>query len=450
MRLFRSLSVLAFTIVVLCGASRAYAQSVDSVGQTERTVTTGDVPAHPDNVGLNGINFEDCARDVQLTHVISHTRSQSYPLEEWVGTGDCTDPTTRQNTGTPTCWRLKVIGSDQPTPVKVTTSVRDILSRLDTTDVTSDKKGTEAACNQRVATGAIPIKLFFFYRNGDKPAGTTQVVEMKVDTRAPAVPGGKITIGIGSSILFAKISGDIDPDTKNWYAYCDPPPKASDRPDPASLVCTVPSSATTKSVSLPMPALPDGAPDDATDGDAGPTDAAAATDATVVPEAGVTDSGSGTTTDAGNGCTSSNTGTENGLCGRSFLVAGGGTTTSTGDEAGTTTSTGTQAVINPVFKCGQSDVLTNKIQIDGLTDNVHYSIAVAAVDGYGNIGPLSNVECAMPEPISDFWNEYKDAGGKAGGSFCALEAAGLPAETAVFGFSIVGAALVLAKRRRRS
>ena len=72
------------------------------------------------------------------------------------------------------------------------------------------------------------------------------------------------------------------------------------------------------------------------------------------------------------------------------------------------------------------------------------------MDGYGNVGPLSNVFCQTPQEITDFWDTYKQAGGNAGGSFCALEAAGLPAETTVFGLSVLGAALLLVKRRRRS
>ncbi len=47
-----------------------------------------------------------------------------------------------------------------------------------------------------------------------------------------------------------------------------------------------------------------------------------------------------------------------------------------------------------------------------------YTVAIAAIDGVGNTGPLSVVSCNTPEPIDDFFKVYRDAGGQAGGGYC--------------------------------
>lgn len=47
-----------------------------------------------------------------------------------------------------------------------------------------------------------------------------------------------------------------------------------------------------------------------------------------------------------------------------------------------------------------------------------YSIAVAGIDAVGNVGTLSMINCAKPQPIDDFYKLYREAGGKAGGGYC--------------------------------
>jgi hypothetical protein len=70
---------------------------------------------------------------------------------------------------------------------------------------------------------------------------------------------------------------------------------------------------------------------------------------------------------------------------------------------------------------------------------------VAAVDALGNAGPLSNVACATPKEVNDFFENYRNAGGSAGGGFCALGARPAPGAAAFF----VVALLVRRWRRRR-
>jgi hypothetical protein len=91
--------------------------------------------------------------------------------------------------------------------------------------------------------------------------------------------------------------------------------------------------------------------------------------------------------------------------------------------------------------------------LTGLTTGHQYAITVAAVDSYGNVGPVGNLGCSTPTPVDDFYMAYTDDGGTAGGGYCALTAVGAvgaPAFGSVFGFGIAGSAVALARRRRRA
>lgn len=43
---------------------------------------------------------------------------------------------------------------------------------------------------------------------------------------------------------------------------------------------------------------------------------------------------------------------------------------------------------------------------------------MAAVDAVGNRGTLSDVRCATPQEVTDFYEAYKAAGGQGGGGYC--------------------------------
>jgi len=101
-------------------------------------------------------------------------------------------------------------------------------------------------------------------------------------------------------------------------------------------------------------------------------------------------------------------------------------------------------------ECGGVD---NSTAIEGHVKNLQngrvYTVGVAGVDSVGNIGPLSNVVCATPEPTEDFYKLYRDAGGTAGGGFCSVGGVG---GRSVGGFALAVAsasAIALALRNRR-
>jgi hypothetical protein len=70
------------------------------------------------------------------------------------------------------------------------------------------------------------------------------------------------------------------------------------------------------------------------------------------------------------------------------------------------------------------------------------------VDGTGNVGPPSSEVCDYPAPVKDFWQNYEQDGGGAGG-FCALETAGTGGSS-LAGVAGVFALAAMARRRRRN
>lgn len=113
--------------------------------------------------------------------------------------------------------------------------------------------------------------------------------------------------------------------------------------------------------------------------------------------------------------------------------------------------------ISSVYLCGQvGGNNTNADVVQGFTnggvsiqDYTQYAVGVAAFDGEGNTGLISNLSCVIPAPVVTFWDQYIKDGGLAGGGFCALEAPGVPVGTSLFGIGMGAAAIACVRRRRR-
>ncbi|MCL2726572.1 MAG: hypothetical protein FWD69_19300 [Polyangiaceae bacterium] len=94
------------------------------------------------------------------------------------------------------------------------------------------------------------------------------------------------------------------------------------------------------------------------------------------------------------------------------------------------------------FLCGSitgntgSQVIASEVGGHPLENGVSYAVALAATDDFQNVGPLSEVQCETPQPTTDFWENYKDAGGGAGGVYCTVDGVGLP----MGGVSVLGVA----------
>jgi hypothetical protein len=105
--------------------------------------------------------------------------------------------------------------------------------------------------------------------------------------------------------------------------------------------------------------------------------------------------------------------------------------------------------LNPNIGSSVTGANNSTFLVKGLLDGVNYNVVVSAVDNFGNVGPPSTQQCAIPAPVNDFWKDYRAAGGQAGGGFCALEAVGAPAGSTV-AFGAFGAFVVAGLRRRRN
>lgn len=83
-----------------------------------------------------------------------------------------------------------------------------------------------------------------------------------------------------------------------------------------------------------------------------------------------------------------------------------------------------------------------------LQNGRYNAVAVAAYDLLGNVGKLSVEKCALPTEVQDFYEEYRDRGGKGGGG-CSVQSRSRPFSAAgpLLGV-LAGAALVLRRRRR--
>jgi hypothetical protein len=130
--------------------------------------------------------------------------------------------------------------------------------------------------------------------------------------------------------------------------------------------------------------------------------------------------------------------------------AGAGTDAGDGDGGTAECGSGllvSGAIPNNDLQCGSaSGIATNKGEAKGLENSVVHAVAVAAYDGIGNVGPLSTIACGTPLPVTDFFEAYRGAGGKAGGGYCSIGATPWRGSVAI----VVGAAAAWLIRRRRA
>ncbi|WP_437592247.1 hypothetical protein [Sorangium sp. So ce1000] len=102
------------------------------------------------------------------------------------------------------------------------------------------------------------------------------------------------------------------------------------------------------------------------------------------------------------------------------------------------------------YRCG-SVGRASRGEATGRENGKSYVVGVAAYDQVGNAGPLSTLSCATATDVDGFFEQYREAGGQAGGGFCSIEGpvgagrwVGAP-----LGVVAAGAALGLWRRSRR-
>jgi len=376
------------------------------------TLSMSGFAANAQVLAYAGINGQDCSAATQR----AGSTSQCWPILRPAGAANLTNVgstniplTLQQNIDIP----VRAIMAGALTP--------------QTPDYSASICGTVDLSN-------ISVQFLYFDPGNTSQASVNHTVPITVDTIGPAAPTGlgHLPGNTRIQVNFASISGgDPDAGTSGGVTeltgvaiYCTPSTGTTD------VSTTTDSDAGCTTVAL------DGGVDETGDaGDGG--------FATVCDDAGIS-----TTTD-GDAASS--------VCAAAVFTdpaaandAGAAATTTT-DDSGTaaTTTTGIipNAAFNAKYQCGSySGNSGTSVIAEGLTNGVSYAVAVASTDKYGNVGPLSAIQCEIPEETTDFWEEYKAAGGLAGG--CATVDEPFPLGTASAGLSLVVVAASFIRRRR--
>lgn len=419
-----SLRLLRLTVPLVTGlalallAAPAHAQvtggvTINVVQETSLprlTATGGNVTKRPLTQEPEGVSLQDCLDDQRIAFPLQLAGYQAQStLEAWAGLSgvDCGVQTNRQS-GTKVCWKLDDGIALEPTP-RPAISVRRILSGV----VDPINPDSSAAICGKVNLTTISVQFLYFAPGQLASPAAKKDLQVRADTIGPDAPGG-LEVLPGNTRIRISFGGLGEGGLTQYTgvrAYCAPAVRTSGASTPpvTQRVCNDAQTSTTDDA-------------EAGDADADTADAAVGDCEDVVVEAGST---------TGEACTSSN------------LVAPDGGKIVPNDD------------FNAKYQCGS---LTGNTGSALIADNVggaplenfkEYAVAIAAIDQFGNVGPLSSVFCETPEPTTDFWENYKNAGGAAGGGICSVDGAGLPVGSitvmSVFGLAALG---TLRRRRR--
>lgn len=336
------------------------------------------------------ISYDDCISDDTFGFPLNLTNlsvpSQVTSIEVWLtegGTNECTLNSSRAGVA-PVCKLVYQQAAGQLKAVVVEIPARDIANALTGTGCVDGGANT------------LPreVRLYFLAIRsstvgGDVPVADAVVFDKaKVDLLGPTAPTG-ITAGIGENALVLSYTPSTEQDTLGYQFFCDPGGLA-----PAE--------------------------------DAG-TDAAAE-----ASDAGVEDA----SVDGGDG-------------GDAAADASEVELPVTGDFPGAASCPPSDFLVPGRLPTGLSSCGTSRSPkgvASGLTNGVETTVGIAAFDAVGNLGKLSDLVCATPNPVDDFFKLYRQAGGQAGGGFCSIGS--LP-EASLFGLGLLGTSMALVVRRRR-
>ena len=398
----------------------------------------GSASTHPNGSQPTWISHDDCEANIYLQVSLNVTGTPlNVPIEVWAGPSgiDCTDPT--QRTGTVAqCWQV----ANPVTPANVVTvkiNAQDIVTPF--TAAVGQKPatftpGNAAGCDSFSTSGPVAANIYFIPVSNGASSGTAATYGISIALIGPAAPTG-VTVGAGDTLIKVNWTPVTDANTQGFRVFCDPPPGKT-----SQTVAEAGTTTTTVEVCQDG-GFADGGFDDAGNylGDI-PIDGGCTTENQTSTTGGST---------GGQICSSTP-----GLCCQASaeIFSGGGTTSSTGDSESGTTTVVTGAKPPPAdinnYKCADVGSPTStEAQVTGLTNGTATVVGVAAYDVVGNVGPMSDPKCESPTPVDDFWKDYKNAGGGAGGGFCSVDksapAGGLGA------FVLVGLASIGSIARRR-
>lgn len=85
--------------------------------------------------------------------------------------------------------------------------------------------------------------------------------------------------------------------------------------------------------------------------------------------------------------------------------------------------------------------------VSGLEVDHTYAVGVITRDESGNYGQLSAIDCVTTQPVTDFWEAYQDAGGRA--ETCAAGPSGSTPRGLLAGTTLLGVLAIAMRRARR-
>jgi hypothetical protein len=375
------------------------------------------------------INYDDCIKDNGFNFTLYIPGGTfGRPLQAWVGSSstNCSNVAER-NTTTGHCWKVyDQVPSNNANPT-ITVGAQEIITGSKEGGAHKPGTANPADCEGGDPNAEITQLTFYFMTvegTSDQivagPAtwsgvGTTPTATNKTgfDIGRPPPPTN-VEADSGENRLSLEFTASTARDRAGYQFYCQRSAGGSSRTDGGSegAAGTTADSALDNAAGTggtggaPEAGLADGATDN--DGAAGATD-----------DSGVaSDAGSGEENDAGVGSIG------NADCPANVL------------ETGTPLAT---------YACGSVSTTTgNTGEATGLENDQLYAVAVATKDRVGNIGPLSQIGCGTPVLVTDFFEAYREAGGKGGGGFCAT-GRGKASHALIF---VLGALVMLILRRR--
>ncbi len=351
----------------------------------------GGITKRVDIASREGVNLQDCHDDQSIQFPLTVVGFAPGDVAEiWASNGGavCTDPQYRPGTTSVHCFKIGTFAL-----TNTTTATIKVKTLLQATGITTlDSFGCPVVDISTITA------YFLILRGGEATtAAGSDSVAIKVDTKGPApLTGVKALPGDGAITISWDSVGEAGAqDIIGAQAFCDPAPTPSTETDAGtSQVC-----------------------DSSTDPDADASETPEPTCTTVANEAGA----AGGPIPAASGIPSEGTACTTDTFSKGKAVPCGGVTGTTGNT-----------------------VRVSSIANAPLQNGVVYAIAVGGTDSFANVGDLSSPTCQYPETTSDFWKDYRNAGGQSGG--CAVEGPAVPIGS--FGLMMVGIVTALSTLRR--
>ncbi|HEY6557157.1 MAG TPA: hypothetical protein VI072_07785 [Polyangiaceae bacterium] len=377
------------------------------------------------------ISYQDCLDDNRLELQVTLSSLPDSRLEVWASRGAaCSNPDERNISGE--CW---AVYSARPDDLvwNISLSPRNIVAGYLDPDLRRVENADVSVCQAGIGSGGQDSLTFYVMMvEGEQVIAQAAPWETVVDVERPRAPEN-VSAGAGENRLIVKWGTSKAQDRQSYQLFCERVDGGDAGTDDAS------TGAGGTSGGSGNGGTSGGFGDDA--GSDAATDAAVEASALALNPLQLGDGSAGTGGTGGVEGTGGDGGTDTG---------GEGGEDDQREVPDLNLSCPSPALVQPNppnrYRCGSATANATEGETDRLENFQLYAVAVATVDKLGNIGPLSEIECGSPKPVTDFFEAYRNAGGDAGGGFCAI---GQNPQSGALVF-MLGALVMWMVRRRRA